>query len=78
MRQSNEAVAWVVYTMITGRPGETRICEQGEWEEMNRISPANYKLVRADITNEAEAENLARKLSGFVSPSSIPRFKARS
>ncbi len=78
MRQSTEAVAWVVYTMITGRDGETRICEQGEWEQMTRLAPASYKLVRGEITNEAEAENLARQLSGFVFPSVAPRFKTRS
>jgi hypothetical protein len=78
MRQSTEAVAWVVYTVITGRAGDTRVCEQGEWEQMIRLAPASYKLVRAGITNEGEAENLARKLSGFVPSGVTPKLKSRS
>jgi hypothetical protein len=75
MRQSNEAVAWVVYTMITARAARARICEQGEWDQMNLLAPSNYTLVRAGITNEAEAESLARRLSGFVAPTVAPGLK---
>jgi hypothetical protein len=68
MHQSKEAVAWVVYRVMTARNAGTRICEQGEWDLMKQLAPGHYSLVRAGITNEAEAESLARALSGFVSP----------
>jgi hypothetical protein len=68
MRQSTEAVAWVVYQVISTRDAGTRICEQGEWEQMKHLAPTHYTLIRSGITNEAEAESLARTLSGFVAP----------
>jgi hypothetical protein len=42
------------------------VCEQREWDRMQRESPGYQTLVRGGITNEAEAERLARTLSGFV------------
>jgi hypothetical protein len=66
MRKSEEAVAWVVYKMIVDKKpeGMNAVCEQGEWDAMELAQPGHYKLVRAGITNEAEAERLARGTSG--------------
>ena len=66
MRESEEAVAWVVYKMIVDKKSEGMnvVCEQGEWDAMELAQPGHYKLVRAGITNEAEAERLARGTSG--------------
>jgi hypothetical protein len=75
MRQSTEAVAWVVYTVLTVRDAGTRVCEESEWEQMMQFSSGHYKLVRAGIRNEAEAENLARTLSGFVERVPSSRLK---
>lgn len=63
MRKRPEA--WVVYRMtITGAPGGNAVCEQGEWDAMERSNPGYHTLVKAGITSEEEAEKLARGTSG--------------
>ena len=66
MRQSGEPVAWVVYQMLLDKKPEAMnvVCEQGEWDAMELARPGRYKLVRAGIATEAEAERLARGTSG--------------
>ena len=82
MRKSELAVAWVVYRMKTqGKGGQTGshgvVCEQAEWEAMERENPGYYTLVRAGITSESEAENLARTTSGFVATARGARLASR-
>jgi hypothetical protein len=62
MRKNKAPAGWVVYkTTVHGKPGEVRaVCEQGEWDEMERQQPGHHKLVREGIASEAEAEALAR------------------
>jgi len=62
MRTTEQPVSWVVYRMtLHGKPnGMNAVCEQAEWEEMERVKPGYHTLVRAGITNEGEAERLAR------------------
>ena len=58
----------------------TAVCEQGEWEAMELAQPGHHTLVRASITNEGEAERLARSSSGYVStskPSALNRPDAK-
>ncbi len=59
-------ILWVVYTM--GAPGKDQgmhvVCEQGEWDALELAQPGKHKLIRAGITNEGEAEKLARGTSG--------------
>ena len=56
-----------VYDAIHGKAEAMRaVCEQGEWDEMERARPGYHTLVRAGITNEGEAERLARGTSGDV------------
>jgi hypothetical protein len=66
MREEMRAVAWVVYRVKL--PGKELvvnvICEQSEWELMERSEPGRYTLVREKIPSEAEAERLARGTSG--------------
>ena len=66
MRKNEKSILWVVYRMsIHGKPrGMDAVCEQSEWEAMERAQPGYHTLVQAGITNEAEAERLAR--SGTV------------
>jgi hypothetical protein len=74
MRKIETVVSWVVYRMtIHGKPtGMNAVCEQGEWEAMERVAPGYHKLILAGITHEGEAERLAR--SGLVdSRKSRPR-----
>ena len=62
MRNAEKSMLWVVYRMtMHGRPsGRTAVCEQAEWDAMERAKPGYHSLVLAGITNEAEAERLAR------------------
>ena len=66
MGMTERIVSWVVYKMtLQGKPlGVNAVCEQAEWDAMELARPGYYKLVRAGITNEAEAERLARGTSG--------------
>jgi hypothetical protein len=58
-------MSWVVYrAMLHGKTtGMNVVCEQGEWDAMELAQPGHYTLVRAGITNEGEAERLARSNS---------------
>ncbi len=69
MRQL-ERTSWVVYTMpIKGNPeGMRAVCERKEWDAMERDRPGYYTIIRTDITNEGEAEKLARGKSGDTPP----------
>jgi hypothetical protein len=62
MREIEKVVSWVVYRMtIHGKPtGMNAVCEQSEWEAMELAAPGYHTLIRAGITNEGEAERLAR------------------
>jgi hypothetical protein len=55
---------WVVYRLNI--PGQiikaNAVCEQKEWEALERARPGRRILLRADIPSEAEAEQLARTL----------------
>ncbi len=59
-------ILWVVYEMdAAGKdPGINVVCEQGEWDALELAQPGKHKLIRQGITNEAEAEKLARGTSG--------------
>jgi len=56
------ATSWVIYEMlIRGKPaGMNVVCEQSEWDEMELAPPGIHTLVKSGITNEGEAERLAR------------------
>jgi hypothetical protein len=62
MRKIEKATLWVVYRMTTrGKvAGVNAVCEQGEWDVMERVKPGHHTLIRAGIINETEAEKLAR------------------
>ena len=58
----NRVMSWVVYEGLErGKPSGTHaVCEQAEWDEMERLRPGAYPLVRQGIAGEAEAEQIAR------------------
>jgi hypothetical protein len=64
MRTTEQSRSWVVYWMtIHGKAsGMKAVCEQGEWETMERAHPGRHTLVLAGITNEGEAERLASNI----------------
>ena len=66
MMKKTNLVSWVVYQMtIHGKEsGMNAVCAQSECDEMERAHPGHHKLIQADITNEGEAERLARGTAG--------------
>ena len=66
MPKSRRAVSWVVYQVnIDGKTaGRNAVCEQAEWDQLELVHPGQHTLVRSGITNEAEAERLARGTAG--------------
>ena len=65
MRKAEQVGPWVVYRMtVPGKPAVNAVCEQAEWDAMELAHPGRHTLVRSGITNEAEAEKLARGTSG--------------
>ena len=55
-------VTWVVYLMTIHKRTDKfmAVCEQSEWDAMERSRPGYHHLVRAGIATEVEAEALAR------------------
>ena len=78
MRKIEKVMSWVVYRMtIHGKPtGMNAVCEQGEWEAMELASPGYHTLIREGITNEGEAERLARSSPLGVDTSKPSKSKA--
>jgi hypothetical protein len=64
-------------TMHRQPNGLSAVCEQSEWDEMERVQPGYHTLVRAGILNEQEAESLAREASGYVAGHGL-RLPARA
>jgi|GEM_PF-2478174 len=59
-------VSWVVYqmNMVGKHTGMNAVCEQSEWDAMELARPGYHTLIKSGITDEAEAERLARGTSG--------------
>jgi hypothetical protein len=53
---------WVVYRMGShGKfAGGNAVCEQREWDDMERAHPGSRTLIQAGIVSEGEAERVAR------------------
>jgi hypothetical protein len=66
VRNPEDCGPWVVYKMAVHKKpdGMNAVCEQREWDAMERDQPGQNTLIRSGITNEAEAELLARGTSG--------------
>jgi hypothetical protein len=75
MKKAEVAVTWVVYRMtIHGKKaGVNAVCEQGEWDAMELAQPGYHTLIRSHITNEGEAERLARGTADDTIRSLPPR-----
>ena len=67
---NRKGVMWVVYqmTMAGKYTGINAVCEQSEWDAMELARPGYHTLVRSGITDEGEAERLARGTSGDPVP----------
>ena len=62
MTKKRAVLCWVVYekTIHGKASGIHAVCEQSEWDEMERAQPGGHVLIKAGITNEGEAERHAR------------------
>ena len=65
---------WVVYVKLfnSKSSGLNAICNQSEWEEMERVRPGQQNLVKAGIATEPEAERYARNGPGLGIASALP------
>ena len=68
MRMSNRTTCWAVYLKTVTISKQTvtsnAVCEQAEWDAMDKAEPGVHTLVRGRIETEEEAEKLARGTSG--------------
>jgi len=66
MQKIDKPISWVVYRMMTRVKRKTTavgaVCEQEEWEAMERAQPGQQPLIRSGISTEGEAERLARSI----------------
>ena len=69
---------WVVYRMLArGCPDGLRgVCPQDEWEALALARPGILTLIEEHMSNEAQAEQLARGRSGET-PTPASRWAAR-
>ena len=74
MRKREEGESWVIYqAVIKGLVcGPNAVCDQQEWEAMERARPGAQSLVQCGIATEGAAERLARGTSGDPKPR-VPR-----
>ncbi len=65
MSKPEKVMSWVVYRMtLSNKTAVSAVCEQDEWDSIERERPGYHTLVQAGITNEGEAERLARGTAG--------------
>lgn len=59
------AESWVIYRLVIDGAvtGSTGVCEQDEWEAMERDQPGGTFVVQSGIADEGVAERLARETS---------------
>ena len=70
MRRTEVCHAWVVYrmTLYGGTVAGNVVCEQREWDALERARPGFHTLLHTGIKTEQEAEKLARGTAGETPP----------
>ncbi|MDB5312154.1 MAG: hypothetical protein JWO38_6356 [Gemmataceae bacterium] len=70
MQKFDQDKSWVIYQAVARGEvvGPNSVCEQAEWNQMERLRPGAQPLVQAGIGSEGEAERLARGTSGDPVP----------
>jgi hypothetical protein len=71
MRTTEVCYAWVVYRMTLhgNAVAGNVVCEQREWDALERARPGFHTLLHTGLKTEQEAEKLARGTAG----QSVPR-----
>jgi hypothetical protein len=81
MNSTENATLWVVYRMTVHgkKSGISAVCEQAEWDTMERDRPGYHTLVQGGIRNEGEAERLARSTAaeGSTNQPADPKLPRR-
>ena len=79
MRKFEQDESWVIYqAVIKGVvSGPNAVCEQAEWEAMERAKPGCTWVVQSGIATEGAAERLARGTSGDPVPKGAKKAVAR-
>ena len=64
---------WVVYEKLLHQEstGQNAVCNQAEWEEMERARPGRQNLIKIGIATESEAERYARSGPGLGITSAV-------
>ncbi|HJZ54933.1 MAG TPA: hypothetical protein VKE74_08230 [Gemmataceae bacterium] len=70
MRKLEQDESWVIYQAVSKGvvSGPNAVCEQAEWDEMERLRPGAQSVVQLGIATEGIAERLARGTSGDPKP----------
>ena len=70
MRKLEQDMAWVIYQAVSKgfAGGPNMVCEQAEWDVLERLRPGAHSLVQCGIATEGIAERLARGTSGDPKP----------
>lgn len=69
MRERAKIEKWVVYETLVGpNAGRRSVCTAGEWTTIQLNAPDQNQLVMEGITDETDAEKLARGTSGDLKP----------
>ena len=64
-----ETETWVVYQMAGKNLHDMKaVCEQNEWDALEKARPGLHHLIQGGIASETEAELLARGASGDSKP----------
>jgi hypothetical protein len=70
------STTWVVYQSVQGKAmGAKSICEQREWEALERSHPGANELLASGLASESQAEKLARGTSGDVKKRAVANRK---
>jgi hypothetical protein len=73
MRFTKPVESWVVYQTVGKNGGGRAMCPTAEW---TTLEAAGHLLIQAGLTNEGEAERLARGTSGDAKPRNANRALA--
>jgi hypothetical protein len=70
MRINEVCHSWVVYRMTLhgNAVGGNVVCEQREWDTIERARPGYHTLLHSGLKTEQEAERLARGTAGETLP----------
>ena len=66
LKKVRQTESWVIYRKVVDGEviGLSGVCEQAEWEAMERAEPGGTFVIQSGIADEGVAERLAQGASG--------------